>query len=123
MRPHGFTMIELMVVLAILATILTLAAPRYFTNVDKAKESVLHEDLFVMRDAINQYFTDKGSYPATLEALVDAKYLRAIPVDPVTDSAATWQIIAPSDDSPGQVFDVKSTAAGKAVDGSQYKDW
>ena len=123
MQNRGYTMIELMVVLAILATILTLAAPRYFGNIDKAKESVLREDLYLMRDAIDKYFMDKGSYPTQLSDLVTAKYLRAIPVDPMTENAKGWVTEPPTDGSPGQVFNVKSAAPGKARDGSPLKDW
>lgn len=116
-------MIELMVALAILATILSLAAPRYFNNLDVAKESVLREDLYVMRDALDKYFSDNGKYPATLDDLVTKRYLRAIPVDPFTQSAKSWVLVAPADPSLGAVFDVRSSAPNKARDGTWYKDW
>ncbi|TFW09516.1 prepilin-type N-terminal cleavage/methylation domain-containing protein [Oxalobacteraceae bacterium OM1] len=123
MRARGFSMIELMVALAILATILSLAAPRYFNNLDVAKESVLREDLYVMRDALDKYFSDNGKYPATLDDLVTKRYLRAIPVDPFTQSAKSWVLVAPADPSLGAVFDVRSSAPNKARDGTWYKDW
>src|SRR5262252_2338672 len=117
----GFTLIELLVVLAIVAILLTIAVPRYFGSLDRSKEAVLKEDLFQMRDAIGKYYGDKGKYPDTLDALVDEKYLRRIPVDPLTDSATSWVPVAPQDDrgSTG-VFDVKSGAQGKSADGTAY---
>ena len=92
-RGKGFTLIELLVVLAIIATLLMLALPRYFSSVDKSKEAVLKENLYQMRDAISKYYGDKGKYPESLEALADEKYLRQVPRDPITDSAATWVIV------------------------------
>jgi general secretion pathway protein G len=119
----GFTLIELLVVLAVVATLLTLALPRYFGSIDKSKEAVLKENLYQMRDAIGKYYADKGKYPDTLEALASDKYLRKVPLDPVTDSAATWIVVAPADPQKGAVFDVKSGAAGKSLDGSEYSTW
>jgi len=108
MRRRGFTLIELMVVLAIVATLLTIALPRYFGSIDKSKEAVLKENLFQLRDAISRYHADKGKYPETLETLASDKYLRKVPLDPITESAATWIIIAPEDRQKGGVYDVKS---------------
>ncbi|HYD78904.1 MAG TPA: prepilin-type N-terminal cleavage/methylation domain-containing protein [Paucimonas sp.] len=123
MRARGFSMVELMVALAILATILSLAAPRYFGNLDATKESVLREDLYVMRDAIDKYFADTGKYPDSLDDLVTKKYLRSIPVDPFTQSAKSWVVTAPADASLGAVYDVRSAAPNKARDGTWFKDW
>src|SRR5438067_7648321 len=95
---NGFTLIELLVVLAIVALLLTLAVPRYFGSLDKSKEAVLREDLFQLRDAIGKYYGDKGKYPETLEALASEKYLRRIPVDPVTGTTTSWVPVAPPDD-------------------------
>ena len=111
-RP-GFTLIELLVVLAVVATLLTLALPRYFGSVDKSKEAVLKENLFQMREAISRYHADKGRYPETLEALAADRYLRKVPLDPVTDSAATWIVIAPPDAQQGGVYDVRSGSPGR----------
>ena len=86
----GFTLIELLVVLAIIATLLTLAVPRYFASIDKSKEAVLKENLWQMRDAIGKYYADRGKYPESLQALATDKYLRSVPLDPVTESATTW---------------------------------
>lgn len=119
----GFTLIELLVVMAIIATLLTIAVPRYFHSVEKSKEAVLRQDLAQMRDAIDKFYGDSGRYPSTLEDLVTKKYLRAIPADPITETAATWQALPPSDSSKGGVFDVRSGAPGKGLDGSAYHDW
>ena len=120
----GFTLIELLVVLAIVALLLTIAVPRYFGSLDRSKEAVLKEDLFQMRDAIGKYYGDKGKYPETLEALTGEKYLRRIPVDPMTDSATTWVPVTPPPDDRGTagVSDVKSGAQGKTADGTPYAD-
>jgi general secretion pathway protein G len=123
MRKNGFTMIELMIAMAILATALAVAVPRYFGNLDSARESVLREDLHVLRDAIDKYYADHGAYPDTLEILVTKKYIRAIPVDPFTRSPNSWVVIAPTDGATGAVFDVHSAAPNTARDGSWYKDW
>jgi general secretion pathway protein G len=108
MRRVGFTLIELLVVMAVIATLLTLALPRYFGSVDKSKEAVLKENLFQLRDAISRYHADKGKYPETLETLASDKYLRKVPLDPITDSATTWIVIPPEDRQKGGVYDVKS---------------
>jgi general secretion pathway protein G len=123
MRARGFTMIELMVALAILAMILTIAAPKYFGNLDAAKESTLREDLFVMRNAIDKHFADLGRYPDSLNDLVAKRYLRAVPVDPITQKSTTWVVKPPADASLGAVYDVQSGAPLKARDGTSYKDW
>jgi general secretion pathway protein G len=120
---RGFTLIELLVVMAIIAVLLTLAVPRYFGSMDKSKEAVLKEDLFQLRDAIGKYYGDKGKYPESLETLATEKYLRKVPIDPITESATTWVVVAPEDPQKGAVYDVKSGATGKATDGSTYSDW
>jgi general secretion pathway protein G len=122
-RVFGFTLIELLVVLAIVGTLLTLALPRYFGSVDKSKEAVLKENLYQLREAISRYHADKGKYPESLDALAADKYLRRVPLDPVTDSAVTWIVIAPEDPQKGGVYDVKSGAQGKARDGSEFAGW
>jgi general secretion pathway protein G len=108
MRARGFTLIELLVVLAVVATLLTLALPRYFGSIDKSKEAVLKENLFQLRDAISRYHADKGKYPETLDALAADKYLRKVPLDPITESATTWVVIPPEDREKGGVYDVRS---------------
>ena len=120
---RGFTLIELLVVLAVIATLLTLALPRYFGSLDKSREAVLKENLFQMRDAISRYHADKGRYPESLEHLASDKYLRKVPIDPVTDSAATWMVVRSEDPQKTGVYDVKSGATGKASDGTEYAQW
>ncbi|HET7366104.1 MAG TPA: prepilin-type N-terminal cleavage/methylation domain-containing protein [Burkholderiales bacterium] len=117
---RGFTLIELMVVLSIVALLLTLAVPRYFGSIDKSKEAVLRENLNQMRDAISRYYADKGKYPESLDALAAEKYLRGVPLDPVTESDKTWIIVAPEDPQKGGVYDVKSGAGGKTRDGREF---
>ncbi|OGA46714.1 MAG: type II secretion system protein G, partial [Betaproteobacteria bacterium RIFCSPLOWO2_12_FULL_62_58] len=110
-------------VFAIIAILLTLAVPRYFSSVDKAKEVVLKENLNQVRDAIGKYYGDKGKYPESLDALATDKYLRKVPMDPITESAATWVVVPPDDPQKGGVYDVKSGAQGEALDGSAYGEW
>ena len=119
-RPRGFTLIELLVVMAIIAGLLALAAPRYFQHVDRAKETVLKSDLASMRDALDKFFADTGRYPANLEELVARRYLRKVPPDPVTESTASWLVIAPADPAQGGVYDVKSGAPCTTLDGRPY---
>jgi general secretion pathway protein G len=122
-HKSGFTLIELLVVMAIIALLLTLAVPRYFGSVDRSKETVLRVNLFLMRDALQKYYGDKGEYPADLNDLVSKKYLRKIPVDPISGSDRTWQIISPESGLKGNVYDVHSGAQGKASDGTAYSKW
>jgi len=123
MRARGFTLVELLVVLAIVATLLSLAVPRYYASLDRSKEAVLRENLYVLRDAIGKYYGDRGRYPDSLDSLAADKYLRAVPVDPITGSVATWVVIPPQDAQMGAVFDVRSGASGRAIDGSEYGAW
>jgi general secretion pathway protein G len=124
----GFTLIELMIVMSLIVILASIGLTLYTNSVIRAKESVLKEDLFRMRDAIDQYYADKGKYPVTLDSLVSEKYLRSIPVDPFTNSADTWRSIQSEPDptnptaEPG-VFDVRSGSDQKAIDGTNYADW
>jgi general secretion pathway protein G len=119
----GFTLIELLVVLAIIATLLTIALPRYFSSVERSKEAVLKENLFQLRDSISRYHADRGRYPETLETLAADRYLRKVPLDPITESAATWIVVPPQDLQQGAVYDVRSGAPGRGLDGSEYTQW
>lgn len=119
---RGFTLIELLVVLAIIATLLTLAVPRYFQHVERSKEAVLRENLATVRDAIDQYHADAGTWPPTLESLAEQRYLRKVPIDPITERADTWQIIPPPGGESG-VYDVHSGAEGLAINGQAYSEW
>ena len=122
-QRKGFTLIELLVVLAIVALLVSLAAPRYFNSVEKSKETVLKQDLSTMRDALDKYYGDTGKYPDALDDLVSKKYLRKLPVDPITDSVTTWVIVPPEESEKGGVFDVYSGAPGNARDGTPYASW
>lgn len=123
-RPSsGFTLVELLVVMSIIALLLTLAVPRYFHSTDKAREAVLKQNLAQMRDAIDKFYGDRGRYPENLDDLVGRNYLRKIPPDPITDSALTWITAPPQAPGIGNVYDVKSGAPGAALDGSKYGDW
>lgn len=121
---RGFTLIEVLVVMAIIATLLSFVAPRYFETIDRSREATLRHDLSVMRDAIDKFYSDTGVFPDNIDDLVQHKYLRAIPKDPVTDTADTWILISPSDPGArGAMSDIHSGASGIASDGSQYADW
>jgi general secretion pathway protein G len=121
--PPGFTLIELLVVLAIVALLLTLAVPRYFPSIDAAKETILADNLRNLRATIDQYYGDTGRYPDSLEQLVEKKYLRALPVDPITDSTGSWILVAPQDDAKGSVHDIHSGAPGNDRAGKPYAEW
>lgn len=122
-KKNGFTLIELLVVMAIIATLLSIVAPRYFNSIEKAKEAVLKQDLHIMRDAIDKFHSDMGSYPITLEELVERRYLRNIPIDPMTESNTTWLIVPPVNDEEEGVYDVHSGYPGQALDGTYYEEW
>lgn len=122
-HPKGFTLIELLVALAIISLLLSLAVPRYFGSLDRSKETVLKENLHQMRDAIDKYYADRGRYPDALEDLVTKRYLRKLPLDPVTDSEQTWVSVPPQDPRQGKVYDVKSGAAGNGRDGTPFSGW
>ncbi len=119
----GFTLIELLVVLAIVALLLTLAVPRYLPRIDGARETILLDNLRNTREVIDQYYSDTGRYPDSLEQLVDKKYLRNVPVDPVTESSATWIVVPPEDGTKGAVYSIKSGAPGNDRSGKPYLDW
>jgi len=122
-KETGFTLIELMVVLAVIATLLAIALPRYFSGLEKSREAVLRQNLVMMRETLDKYYGDKGKYPDALDELVSNKYLRKLPVDPITDSDATWVIIPPDQPEMGGVYDVKSGAQGVARNGTEYRTW
>lgn len=123
-RPKmGFTLIEMMVVMAIIAMLLTLVTPKYFGHVDHAKGVALRQNLASMRDALDKFYSDTGQYPASLDELVTRRYLRKIPVDPLTELPDTWQMVAPVDPALGGVFDVHSGAPGNGQDGTPYSEW
>ena len=124
----GFTMIELAVVMSIIVILATMGLAQYRNARIRAEEAVLKDDLFHMRDAIDQFYADKNKYPAALEELVTEGYLRKIPQDPFTRSADTWQTV-PAEPDPNNptaelgIYDVKSGSDASALDGSKYADW
>jgi len=124
----GFTLIELLVVLTLIVVLASIGMTQYRSSVLHSREAVLKEDLFRMRDAIDQYYADKGQYPSALDALVSEHYLRSMPEDPFTKSATTWQTV-PAEADPNSptaeagVYDVKSGSDATALDGTKYADW
>ena len=124
----GFTLIELLVVISLITLLAAMAVVQYRNSIQKTQEAALKNNLVRMRDAIDQYYADKGKYPATLDALVSDQYLRKIPEDPFTKSADTWQTV-PAEPDPGNpsaepgIYDVKSGAPGQALDGTTFSDW
>lgn len=121
-KHQGFTFVEVMIVLAMVALLLSIAVPRYFAGLERAKEAVLKQDLQTMRQAIDDFYTDHGSYPNSIDTLIDKRYLRAIPVDPLTESKDTW-LLVPAPNTATGVYDIKSGAEGTSIDGSLYIDW
>jgi general secretion pathway protein G len=122
-KRRGFTLIELLVVLGIVALMLTIAVPRYFPSVDTAKETLLAENLRNVRETLDHYYGDTGRYPDSLEQLVEKKYLRSLPVDPLTNSSTSWVLVPPEDGSKGGVYNIKSGAPGTDRNGKPYADW
>ena len=123
-KLRGFTLIEVLVVLTIIATLLSLVAPRYFETISRSKETALRHDLATLRDAIDKVYGDTGTYPASLEEMVQRKYRRAVPEDPVTGSTATWTLVPPSvPEAKGAVYDIRSGSADTASDGTPYAEW
>ncbi|MBL8339742.1 MAG: prepilin-type N-terminal cleavage/methylation domain-containing protein [Rhodoferax sp.] len=122
--PRGFTLIELLVVLAALAALLAIAAPRYFQHVDRSREVVLRHNLAAMREAIDKFHADRSRYPSGLQELVNERYLRALPLDPLTERADSWLPLGPNGQPATAVMsDVRSGAPGLARDGTSYADW
>jgi general secretion pathway protein G len=125
---NGFTLVELLIVISLISILAAMAVVQYRNSIQSGKEAVLKTNLFRMRDAIDQYYADKGKYPSALDTLVSDGYLRQIPEDPITKSRDSWQTVPaepdPSNPSaePG-IYDVKSGAQGTAMDGSNFADW
>jgi general secretion pathway protein G len=122
-RSRGFTLIELLVVMTIVALLLAIAAPRYVGSLEKSKETALRQSLSVMRDALDKFYGDNGKYPETLDTLVDRRYLRSLPVDPITGSSGTWTTVGPDDPDKGRIYDVHSGADGTGRDGRPFREW
>ena len=122
-KENGFTLIELLVVLAIVALLLTLAVPRFFPSIDSAKDTILRDNLRNTRAVIDQFYADTGRYPDSLEQLVEKKYLRALPVDPVADSNVAWILVPPEDTTKGALYTIRSGAPGNDRTGKPYAEW
>jgi general secretion pathway protein G len=122
-RRAGFTLIELLVVLGIVALLLTLAVPRFFPSIDSAKETILADNLRNTRAVIDQYFSDTGRFPDSLDQLVEKKYLRNLPLDPIAESSTSWIVVPPEDGARGGVYTIKSGAPGNDRNGKPYADW
>ncbi len=124
-RPvRGFTLLELLVVMTIIATLLTIAVPRYFQSLERSREAVLRQDLATMRESIDKFYGDTGKYPETLAVLVEKRYIRSIPVDPIAKKGVAWIITNNTDDpDDAGVKDVHSGADGNGQDGTPYATW
>lgn len=122
-KGEGFTLVELMVVLTVIALLLSIVVPDYVGRMRQAEEAVLKENLTVMRDALDKHYADAGRYPRSLDELVSKRYLRSIPSDPFTQSSGTWRVVAPEDPAKGGVYDIRSGAKGVGTDGKPYERW
>jgi general secretion pathway protein G len=127
-RAGGFTLVELLIVISLISILAAMGLVQYKNSVVSSREAVLRTDLFRMRDAIDQYYADKGKYPSALDSLVSDGYMRKVPEDPMTKSADSW-VTVPAEPDPNNpsaeagIYDVKSGAQGTALDGSNYSDW
>jgi general secretion pathway protein G len=127
-RDAGFTLIELLVVVSLIMLLASISLVQYRNSITRAKEATLRSQLWIMREAIDQYYADKAKYPDSIQTLVSEQYLRQVPRDPFTESSDTWQTVA-AEPEPGAVtastgiFDVKSGSDGVSLDGSRYADW
>ncbi len=122
-RRRGFTLLELLVVMAIIATLLTIAVPRYFRSLERSREAVLSQDLSSLRECIDKFYGDTGKYPETLIVLVEKHYLRSIPIDPILKAADKWIIVQSDDPDDTGVKDVHSGAPGLGENGIPYVAW
>ena len=122
MRTRGFTLIELIVVLAILAALASLAWPRYVGQLDNTNDVILRENLRLVRHSLDKFHEDQGRFPDSLQELVDRRYIRALPMDPLTGRNDTWQIVPPPVGEKGQIGDVRSGATGVSRWGIAYAD-
>jgi general secretion pathway protein G len=122
LKVRGFTLIELLVVLTIMATLLAIVTPRYMQSMDRAKEAALKANLRLLREAVDKYKADTNRYPQDLQALVKERYIREVPVDPITEET-DWVLVPPPASAASEVYDVKSAANGQGRDGRPFGDW
>jgi len=122
-RRRGFTLVELLTVMAIIATLLTIAVPRYFRSLQRSREAVLKQDLTALRESIDKFYGDTGKYPPTLAMLVEKHYLRTIPVDPIAKAVDKWIVVNSEDPEDNGVKDVRSGAEGMGENGVLYASW
>lgn len=122
-RSGGFTLIELMVVMVVIAMLLTVAVPRYLRSLERSKEAVLKQDLSALRESIDKFYGDTGKFPESLATLVEKRYLRSIPVDPIAKSAEKWVLILDDEPEDTGVKDVQSGAEGAGQNGVPYAQW
>ena len=123
LRGAGFTLLELLVVMAIIATLLTIAVPRYYRSLERSREAVLMQDLTALRESIDRFYGDTGKYPPTLAALVEKRYLHGIPIDPITSTADKWIVVSSDDPEDNGIKDVRSGAEGMGENGVPYGSW
>jgi general secretion pathway protein G len=119
----AFTLIEMLVVMSVIGLLLAITAPRYSEHVDRAREAVLRQNLASLRDAIDKFYADRARYPADLQELVQMRYLRQAPLDPLTDRFDSWVLVPPTGQRTGAVMEVRSGATGKGHDGTAYASW
>ena len=122
-RGRGFTLIEMLVVMVIISLLLTIAVPRYLRTLERSKETVLRQDLSALRESIDKFYGDTGKFPESLAMLVDKRYLRNVPVDPISKSAETWVVVLADDPEDTGVMDVHSGAEGSGQNGVAYATW
>lgn len=125
-QTYGFTLIELLLVLLLITLLASLVAPVVIGGIQRARESTLKEDLQVFRKSIDDYYADTGTYPTTIDELVQKRYIRRVPIDPITEKRETWVFIRTEEDKSGKsggIIDVRSGSKERANDGSYFKDW
>lgn len=120
-NEKGFTLIELLIVMTIVAVLATIAIPNYQSSIVRAREAVLLENLFQVRDAIDKYRVDNGEYPSSIEDLVTEKYIRSMPKDPITNTSTSWVLVY--DDTEGGIFDLHSSSEKIGRNNISYNEW